>query len=122
MARAEPLRTITDVYTVDNGRAVIDQEYAKSFSEKRGFVCYNEGFKRDVLGDSPELVLVSARYGYGDKNDWRKSDFFAHEAGLYIRSTDSIYFTSNYQTSDPKVDLYSIDAKTWEIKKLDYPE
>ncbi|KAI5303240.1 hypothetical protein KEM56_007762 [Ascosphaera pollenicola] len=120
MTRAEPLGIFTDVHKVDNLKGAVDPEYSRSFSNVKGFVSYNARFDRDVLGASPELVLVSARYG--DNDDWRKRDQFAHEAGVYIRSTNSIYFTSNYQTSDPTVHLYSIDCDSWEIKRLHYAD
>ncbi|KAI5286803.1 hypothetical protein KEM54_006497, partial [Ascosphaera aggregata] len=120
MTRAQPLRVHTDVYSVDSLKGAVDPEYSQSFSKLNCFVSYNARFDRDVLGAAPELVLVSARYG--DQHNFQKRDQFAHEAGVYIRSTNSIYFTSNFQTSDPEVHLYSIDAGTWMITKHDYDD
>ncbi|PGH23193.1 hypothetical protein AJ80_02723 [Polytolypa hystricis UAMH7299] len=102
---------ITTVVHVDNARAVKDPAYARSFSSTPSFVVYSSQFERDVIGLTPELHLIEAR----------KDDQFAHEAGVYIRSTDSIYFTSNFQTSDPTVDLYAVNSTTHKIQKLDFP-
>ncbi|OAX77356.1 hypothetical protein ACJ72_08348 [Emergomyces africanus] len=108
--RASPITTVTDVIHFDAKRAATDIHYAQSFSSTPSFVVYSDKFIQDVLGDNSQLFLVSSRKGQNDK--------FAHEAGVFIRCTNSIYFTSNYQTSDPRIDLYAINADTWQIEKL----
>ncbi|PGH18208.1 hypothetical protein AJ79_00546 [Helicocarpus griseus UAMH5409] len=109
-SRPSPLKTITTITTIDTKRAATDIPYARSFSSTPAFVVYTDKFTTDILGGSPELSLVASRKDTGDK--------FAHEAGVYIRSTNAIYFTSNYQTSDPRIDLYAITADTWQISRL----
>ncbi|PGG99005.1 gluconolactonase [Blastomyces parvus] len=104
-----PITTVTKVTFFDTKRAATDIPYSRSFSSS-SFVVYSEKFIQDVIGDNPQLSLVSSRKDTKDQ--------FAHEAGVYIRSTNSIYFTSNYQTSDPRIDLYAITADTWQIEKL----
>ena len=104
--------TVTEVVKVDLGRAVKDSAYARSITKTPSFVIYDDtlNFKNDVLGSFPKLTQI-------EKRDYK----FAHEAGLYINRTNSIYFTSNFQTSDP-VQLYAINCETHEITQVDYPE
>ncbi|KAK9475652.1 hypothetical protein V1514DRAFT_339466 [Lipomyces japonicus] len=101
-------RTYSDIVTIDNSREVIDPSYAVSFRASPSFVVYDESF-RQLLGSEPELTLVEER-----------TYDFAHEAGVYVKSTNSVYFTANFQTSNP-IELNSINSDTWVVKKLDYP-
>lgn len=105
--------TITKVVRVDKARAVKDPEYARSFSKTPSFCVYDQRFVTEILGDNPEIQLIEEKRATGEQ--------FAHEAGVYIRSTNSVYFTSNFQTCNP-VDLYAINCDTHEIQKLSYPE
>ncbi|OJD13627.1 hypothetical protein AJ78_05931 [Emergomyces pasteurianus Ep9510] len=105
-----PITIVTTVTTVDTKRAATDINYARSFSSSPAFVVYSDKFIEDVIGDDPLLLLVASRKGQNDK--------FAHEAGVYIRRTNCVYFTSNYDTSDPRIDLYSISVDNWQIEKL----
>ncbi|RDW63761.1 hypothetical protein BP6252_11306 [Coleophoma cylindrospora] len=98
-----------EITVVDNGRAVTDAAYARSVSSKPSFVVYHEDFHK-VLGNSPQLTLVESR-------DYQ----FAHEAGVYNKATKSVYFTSNFQTSDP-VELSAVNCETFAVTKLDFPE
>ncbi|KAK2764087.1 hypothetical protein FQN53_007097 [Emmonsiellopsis sp. PD_33] len=109
---ALPPLTITAVQYVDSRQAAVDPSYARSFSTTPSFVAYSLSFIPEIIGPTPSLTLVSSRASAPTP------DQFAHEAGVYIRSTNAIYFTSNYQTSDPQIDLYSIDAATWQITNL----
>ncbi|KAF3479793.1 uncharacterized protein GIQ15_06769 [Arthroderma uncinatum] len=104
---------ITEIVHVDKSRAVKDPEYARSFSKTPSFCVYDERFIRDVIGSAPKIQLIEERREKGEQ--------FAHEAGVYIRATNSVYFTSNFQTCDP-IDLYAINCDTHKIEKLDYPE
>ncbi|EEH49776.1 uncharacterized protein PADG_05855 [Paracoccidioides brasiliensis Pb18] len=110
IGRSPPVATFDRISYVDNKRAATDISYARSFNSPPSFVVYSDRFARDVLGSSPQLTLVASRVGQNDR--------FAHEAGIYVPSTNSVYFTSNYQTSDPKIDLYAINLDTWKIEKL----
>jgi gluconolactonase len=101
--------THTKVVKVDQIRAATDIEYAASFTKEPSFVLYNDKFL-DLLGQSPKLNMIEER-----------NYQFAHEAGVYIRRTDSVYFTANFQTCDP-VDLYAINCKTLKVEKLTYPD
>lgn len=100
---------VTTITRVDHKRAAKDSSYAGSFQKTPGFYVYDERFITDVLGSGPKLKAIEER-----------SYQFAHEAGLYIKSTNSVYFTANFQTCDP-VHLYAIHADTHEITQLDYP-
>ncbi|KAK9454000.1 calcium-dependent phosphotriesterase-1 [Dipodascopsis uninucleata] len=97
------------VVVVDKKKAAVDIEYAKSVYANPGFVAYDERFQQ-VLGATPQIKLVEER---------PEGDQFAHEAGVYNKATDSVYFTANFQTSDP-IELYSVNCKTHKVEKLDY--
>ncbi|KAK9390447.1 hypothetical protein V1515DRAFT_529275 [Lipomyces mesembrius] len=101
--------TATQVVRVDRGREVKDIVYANSFKKITSFCAYHDKFL-ELIGPDAELTLIEER-------DYE----FAHEAGVYVNSTDSIYFTANFQACDP-IDLYAIDCKTFQIDKLDYPD
>lgn len=98
-----------EIVEYDAKKAITDIKYARSMLQKPSFLVYDPKF-REVLGSSPEISLIQQR-----------KDQFAHEAGLYIKSTGCEYFTANFQTSDP-VDLYSVHCETNEITKLSYPD
>lgn len=100
----------SEIVRVDLASAVKDSSVARSYSKTKGFCVYNDDFVKDVLGDSPKLTRV-------EKRDYQ----FAHEAGVYVRPTNSIYFTANFQSCDP-VHLYAIDCATHVVTQLDYPE
>ena len=105
-----PLSSATKIIRVDLAKAVTNPRYTHSLRHFPCFCVYRESFVDDVLGEGPELQLIEAR-------DYQ----FAHEAGLYIRRTNGVYFTANFQTCDP-VHLYVIDSKSHEIKQLHYPD
>lgn len=102
--------TTTKIVHVDSARAIKDPPYARSFSSTPSFVVYNERFERDVLGEAPTLTKIEAR-------DYQ----FAHEAGVYHKATNSIYFTANFQTCDP-VHLYAVDCETYAVRQVDYKD
>ncbi|EAS30752.3 gluconolactonase [Coccidioides immitis RS] len=105
----------TPVVHVDKSHAAKDAPYALSLARSPvpRFVAFDARFIRDIIGpetDSPQLTLIEKR-----------SYQFAHEAGVYIKPTNSVYFTANFQTCDP-IELYAINCDTHEISKLDYPD
>ena len=102
--------TTTRIVRVNLTRAVTDPAYARSLRQHPSFYVYHQSFVDDVLGESPELRSIH-------KRDYQ----FAHEAGLYIRRTNSIYFTANFQTCNP-IHLYAIHSDSHEIEHLSYPD
>lgn len=100
---------ISQVVPYDWRRAAKDVQYARSIVNASCFLVYNKEFE-DVLGPSPSATLIHSR-----------SDKFAHEAGVYLKSTRSEYFTANFQTHDP-VALFEIDHDTHTIKQLKFPD
>ncbi|KUJ11789.1 calcium-dependent phosphotriesterase [Mollisia scopiformis] len=95
---------------VDASRAIKDIGYARSVTAQApAFVVYNDAFL-DLLGGSPQIKLVETR-------DYE----FAHEAGVFSPLTNSVFFTSNYQSSDP-VEIHSVDCSTLAITKVAWPE
>jgi gluconolactonase len=99
-----------EVVYVDGKRAIKDIAYARNVSLKNpSFVVYHESFLR-ILGKSPQIKLVEERVYQ-----------FAHEAGVYIPATDSVYFTSNYQTSDP-VEIHGVNCTSLVISKVSCPD
>jgi gluconolactonase len=86
-----------------------DISYARSLPEKPCFISYDPSFRK-LIGPSPKLTLVEER-----------KDKFAHEAGVYIKSTNKNYFTSNYQ-SNRSIETYSIDCTTHEITEDHFPD
>ncbi|KAL9087223.1 MAG: hypothetical protein Q9165_006717 [Trypethelium subeluteriae] len=105
-----PLASYSRIVRVDLARASTDPSYARSFSRSPSFCIYHQSFVDHVVGESPELQLI-------EKRDYQ----FAHEAGLYIRRTSSVYFTANFQACDP-IHLYLIKSDNHEIKQLEYPD
>lgn len=101
---------ITKVVHVDNAHAIKDPSYARSVTATPSFVVYNQRFQSEVLGDVPRLTQV-------EKRDYQ----FAHEAGVYCRSTNSVYFTANFQTCDP-IHLYAVNCDTHAITRVNYPD
>ncbi len=86
-----------------------DIKYAASMPKDPCFIAYDLSFRK-VIGDSPKIRLVQQR-----------ADKFAHEAGVYIKSTNKNYFTSNYQ-SDKTIELYAVDCDTHEITEDKFPD
>lgn len=79
-----------------------DLEYARAMPYHPCFISYDPSFKT-LIGDSAKITLVEQR-----------ADKFAHEAGVYIKSTNKNYFTSNYQ-SGKSIETYAVDCTTFEI-------
>ncbi|KAK4897315.1 hypothetical protein LTR27_004835 [Elasticomyces elasticus] len=99
------------------GRAVVEYDCKKAASivEYRPdlppvpcFISYDPSF-RQILGDTPSISLIEER-----------ADKFAHEAGVYIKTTDKVYFTSNFQTGKA-IEIYSIHCASRQIEQLHIP-
>lgn len=102
--------TYTGVVHLDTRRAVgAKTAYTSQLPKEPCFISYTSGFK-DILGPYPKLTLVEER-----------QDKFAHEAGVYIKSTNKNYFTSNYQ-SNLSIETYSVDCSTREITEDRFPD
>ena len=102
--------TYTDVIDYDCTKAHQgDIKYARSLPKTPCFIAYDPAFKK-LIGSSPKLTQVEKR-----------DDKFAHEAGVYIKSTNKNYFTSNYQ-SNKAIETYAIDCKTHEITEDKFPD
>lgn len=100
----------SEVVSFDWKKAARDPGHARSFIPKTPcFLSYDPAFK-NVIGDSPKLTLIDKR---GDK--------FAHEAGVYTKSTNKNYFTSNYQTGR-SIETYAVDCATHEIEEVKYED
>lgn len=85
-------RVYDQVVAVDAARAVKDIQYAQRIAtHEPAFIVYHESFLR-VLGSSPQIKLIETR-------DYQ----FAHEAGVYIPSTDSV---SMQQICDKRLSDY----------------
>lgn len=108
MSAAKTYQTVT---TFDWQAAATDPEHSirTTSSDNPGFVTYDEAFKH-VIGSSPKLTLVETR-----------PDKFAHEAGVYIQSTNRNYFTSNYQ-SGKSVEIYSAGTNDRKVEQHNFPE
>lgn len=104
-----PVKVQTDTIKVDLKRAAKDHEYASSITKGKSFLVYNDTFKT-IIGSNPTLTLIESR-----------SYQFAHEAGVYIKPTNAVYFTANFQTSDP-VALYAVDHTTHKITQVHYAD
>ncbi|GAB7362504.1 hypothetical protein MBLNU230_g2825t1 [Neophaeotheca triangularis] len=98
IVRFQPKQAVTD------GKGYIDS----TLSNEPTFVAYDNAFSH-VLGDEPQLVLVEGR-----------SDRFAHEAGVYIKSNNTEWFSSNYQTGKA-IEIYKIDCSTQSIQLQSLP-
>ncbi len=94
--------TFTNVVDYEIKRAHSGDFSQTRLPDKPCFIAYDPSFRK-LIGSSPKLTLVEQR-----------ADKFAHEAGVYIKSTNKNYFTSNYQ-SNKTIENYSIDCKTHEI-------
>lgn len=104
-----PIELSHSIVQYDHKRAVNDIKYASEILKTPSFLAYDPSFN-DLLGPNPKITLVEER-------DYQ----FAHEAGVYIKSTDSNYFTANFQTCDP-VHLYRVGNKDHKIEQLDHPD
>ncbi|KAH3661434.1 hypothetical protein OGAPHI_006841 [Ogataea philodendri] len=103
------MKTFTSIIQIDKKRQLTDIEYSSSVISEIGFYVYDSTF-RSLIGESPELQLVESR-------KFR----FAHEAGVYHKETNSIYFTANFLSCDP-VTLYRINCSTFKIEELTYQQ
>ncbi|KAL1302114.1 hypothetical protein AAFC00_002549 [Neodothiora populina] len=93
---SSPVTIEAKTVTVDLKRAAQDLDYAKSAVEGyKGFAVYDSRFA-DIVKDAKLTRIQSREYQ------------FAHEAGVYIKRTDKIYFTANFQTCDP-IHIYSVE-------------
>lgn len=86
-----------------------DIKYALNMPKQPCFIVYDPAFRK-AIGNSPKIKLVEQR-----------ADKFAHEAGVYIKSTNKNYFTSNYQ-SGKTIETYAVDCDTYEITEDKYPD
>lgn len=80
-----------------------------SAAESPCFHVYDESFTGLFASDGPRILLVEER-----------KDRFAHEAGVFNKKTNSVYFTANFQTHDP-VALFSVNCSDYTVKELNYP-
>lgn len=102
--------TYSDVVDYNTSQAHSgDIKYALNMPKQPCFVVYDESFRK-AIGNSPKIKLVETR-----------SDKFAHEAGVYIKSTNKNYFTSNYQ-SGKTIETYAVDHDTHEITEDKFPD
>jgi gluconolactonase len=102
-----PQELKTDTIHVDSKRMATDINYGKQLSQGKGFRIYTDSFSK-ILGSNPSITQVQTR-------DYQ----FAHEAGVYIKSTNRVYFTANFQTCDP-IALYSVDATSLQVNDDDF--
>ena len=98
----------TSIVEYDPKRAASDVKYTPLSTRSPCFIAYESAF-RGALGDEPSLRLVAKR-----------EDKFAHEAGVFIKATNKVYFTSNYQTGKA-IEIYSVDCGTDEVEELKVP-
>lgn len=97
--------TYDKVVKFDSKKAANDITYTSStLGAEPSFVHYDAAFDA-VLVDRPQLELLEER-----------SEKFAHEAGVYIKSNNTEWFTSNYQ-SGRSIEIYSIDCATQNIQQ-----
>ena len=102
-----PVVADTRIVHVDLKRAARDIEYAQSVTKGyKGFTVYDKRFENII--DGAEIIQVQAR-------DYQ----FAHEAGVYVKRTNKVYFTANFQTCDP-IHLYCVDQDDYKLTKLQY--
>ena len=97
MAQKQTYTDITEYQTLLKHKGNI--KYARSMPPNPCFISYDPSFKT-LIGHSPRLTVVEQR-----------DDKFAHEAGVYIKSTNKNYFTSNYQ-SGKAIETYAVDCNT----------
>jgi gluconolactonase len=102
-----PQELKTDTIRMDLKRLATDINYGKQLSQGKGFRIYDDSFSK-LLGSNPSITQVQSR-------DYQ----FAHEAGVYIKTTNRVYFTANFQTCDP-IALYSVDATSLEVGDDDF--
>jgi len=93
----------TDVIDYDTSQAHTgDIKYAQNMPKQPCFISYDKSFRK-IIGGNAKIILIEQR-----------TDKFAHEAGVCIKSTNKNYFTSNYQ-SGKTIELYAVDCDTHEI-------
>lgn len=95
------------VHEVDNIKAASDINYAQSAPQEPCFISYNSSFKR-ILGDDAVIELRDER-----------TQKFAHEAGVYIKSTDCNYFTSPFQ-GHGSIEVHEVSHNTGKIRAVKY--
>ena len=102
--------TYTDIIEYNCSQAHTgDIKYAQNMPNLPCFIVYDSAFRK-AIGNSPKIILVEQR-----------ADKFAHEAGVYIKSTNKNYFTSNYQ-SGKTIETYAVDCDTHEVTEDKYPD
>lgn len=72
------------------------------------FIICSEPFG-DILGSMPELIVAE-----------RRQQKFAHEAGVWVASTNKNYFTSNYQEGG-SIDVYDVDGDSLAVRQIHLP-
>lgn len=102
-----PMDTKAETIRIDLKRMARDLSYSQQILKTKGFHIYNEKFS-SILGSEPSILQIQSR-------DYQ----FAHEAGVYIKSTHRVYFTANFQTCDP-IALYSVSASDFSIQQHEY--
>lgn len=103
-----PVTAPTKTVHVDLKRAARDISYAQSVTKGyKGFAIYDPRFS--ALTEEASLTQIQSR-------EYQ----FAHEAGVYIKRTNKVYFTANFQTCDP-IHLYSVECGgDYTVSKLEH--
>lgn len=94
-------------YTFENGTQTSNDtinELLRSASQAP-FVAYDPEFL-DIIGSNPELQLIEKRPG----------DFFAFESGVWVPSTNEVWFTSS--SSQAPTNASILNLETNEIRQL----
>jgi gluconolactonase len=94
----------TEVIVIDRVKAAANIEYYQQLGNEPSFRIYDPRFQQ-LIGSTAKIVLVEER-----------DTQFAHEAGVYNKFTDAVYFTSNFQTSDP-IELYSVKTDSFQVSQ-----
>lgn len=106
---ASPLQVYDTIHDIDTKKLATDISYARTTYPSPCFLSYHPSFTA-LLGSSPSLELI----------EHRPSDTFAHEAGVYIPSTNSNYFTSTPQNGS--ISLYSVNHATNKVSSITFPD
>lgn len=75
---------------------------------KIDFLAYSPSFLH-LLGNAPSVQNIAEK-GYA----------FAHEAGVYDRSTNSVFFTANWQSSRDPCAIHSVHVETLQVTEHDF--
>jgi len=97
----------THVLEIDTVKAATDISLAQIASKESCFVSYNPSFKR-LLGENAAIELREER-----------SQKFAHEAGVYIKSTDCNYFTSPFQ-GHGTIEVHEVSHATGKVRAVKF--